>query len=57
MASYQRESLYQERTHRQNITEQINLVFFFTEAIQLKCDGTLWRTGWGSEGETGEWSG
>ena len=25
--------------------------------VQLKCDGTRWRTGVGSEGETGEWSG
>jgi len=25
--------------------------------LQLKCDGTRWRTGKGSEGETGEWSG
>jgi len=26
--------------------------------VQLKCDGTRWRTGGGGrEGETGEWSG
>ena len=25
--------------------------------LPLKCDGTRWSTGWGSEGETGEWSG
>jgi len=25
--------------------------------LQLKCDGTRWRTGRGSEGETGKWSG
>jgi len=31
--------------------------FAFCSRLQLKCDGTLWRTGGGSEGETGEWSG
>jgi hypothetical protein len=27
-----------------------------TARVQLKCDGTVTQ-GWGSEGETGEWSG
>jgi len=25
--------------------------------VQLKCDGTRWRTGGEVKGETGEWSG
>jgi len=29
----------------------------FLGRVQLKCDGTRLTHGWGSEGETGEWSG
>jgi hypothetical protein len=39
------------RPHRRRAAKE------FDCRVQLKCDGTRWRTGRGSEGETGVWSG
>jgi len=40
-----------------SVPKRRHIKFIRRGTVQLKCDGTRWRTGWGSEGETGEWSG